>query len=59
MKKPILALVPRAYKTQKVYSYSPVSGDGDFPFSRTGDLTRVKENGLSETITGSNNLRLN
>ena len=59
MKKPILALVPSAYKTQKVYSVLPVNGDGDFTFSRTGDGTRVKENGLIETITGSNNPRLN
>ena len=59
MKKPVLALVPSAYKNQKVYSVLPVNGDGDFTFSRTGDGTRVKENGLIETITGSNNPRLN
>lgn len=59
MKKPVLALVPSAYKTNKVYSALPVNGDGDFTFSRTGDGTRVKENGLIETIVGSNNPRLN
>ena len=59
MKKPILALVPSAYKTSKVYSVLPVNGDGDFTFSRTGDGTRVKENGLIETISGNNNPRLN
>ncbi len=59
MKKPVLALVPSAYKTSKVYSVLPVNGDGDFTFSRTGDGTRVKENGLIETISGSNNPRLN
>lgn len=59
MKKPVLALVPSAYKTNKVYSVLPVNGDGDFTFSRTGDGTRVKENGLIETIVGSNNPRLN
>ena len=59
MKKPVLALVPSAYKTNKVYSVLPVNGDGDFTFSRTGDGTRVKENGLIETISGNNNPRLN
>lgn len=59
MKKPVLALVPSAYKTNKVYSVLPVNGDGDFTFSRTGNGTRVKENGLIETIVGSNNPRLN
>lgn len=59
MKKPVLALVPSAYKTSKVYSVLPVNGDGDFTFSRTGDGTRVKENGLIETVSGSNNPRLN
>ena len=59
MEKPVLALVPSAYKTNKVYSALPVNGDGDFTFSRTGDGTRVKENGLIETISGNNNPRLN
>ena len=59
MKKPILALVPSAYKTSKVYSVLPVDGEGDFIFSRTGDGARVKENGLIENIVGSNNPRLN
>ena len=59
MKKPVLALVPSAYKTNKVYSVLPVNGDGDFTFSRTGNGTRVKENGLIETIVGNNNPRLN
>ena len=59
MEKPVLALVPSAYKTNKVYSVLPVDGDGDFTFSRTGNGTRIKENGLIETIEGSNNPRLN
>lgn len=59
MKKPILALIPSGYKTNKVYSVLPVNGDGDFTFSRTGNGTRIKENGLIETIEGSNNPRLN
>ena len=59
MKNPVLALVPSGYKTNKVYSVLPVNGDGDFTFSRTGDGTRIKENGLIETISGNNNPRLN
>lgn len=59
MKKPVLALVPSAYKNQKVYSVLPVNGDGDFQFFRFGDGTRIKENGLIENIVGSNNPRLN
>ena len=59
MTKPQFTLIPSAYNTSKVYSVLPVNGDGDFTFSRTGDGTRVKENGLIETIVGSNNPRLN
>jgi len=59
MKNPILALIPSGYKNGKVYSVLPVDGDGDFDFFRIGDATRVKENGLIETIVGSNNPRLN
>jgi len=59
MKNPILALIPSGYKNGKVYSVLPVDGDGDFDFFRFGDATRVKENGLIETIVGSNNPRLN
>lgn len=59
MENPILALIPSGYKNGKVYSILPVDGDGDFDFFRFGDATRVKENGLIETITGSNNPRLN
>lgn len=58
MSNPKLALVPSAYRTSKVYSVLPVNGDGDFTFSRTGDGSRIKENGLIETV-GSNNPRLN
>ena len=59
MTKPQFTLIPSAYNTSKVYSVLPVNGDGDFTFSRIGDGTRVKENGLIETIVGSNNPRLN
>ena len=59
MENPILALIPSGYKNGKVYSILPSDGDGDFDFFRFGDANRVKENGLIETIVGSNNPRLN
>jgi len=48
MKRPILALIPSAYKTSKVYSILPVNGDGDFSFTRNSNATRIQENGLIE-----------
>lgn len=48
MKRPILALIPSAYKTSKVYSILPVNGDGDFDLIRSSNATRVQENGLIE-----------
>lgn len=48
MKRPILALIPSAYKTNKVYSILPVNGDGDFGFLRNSKGNRVQENGLIE-----------
>ena len=59
MKKPVLALIPSAYKTDKVYSVLPVNGDGDFSFYRGSGGTRIKENGLIEEITTANKPRLN
>jgi len=50
MKKPVLALVPSAYKTSKVYSVLPVNGDGDFDLSRGSNATRVCKDGLIETV---------
>jgi hypothetical protein len=50
MKKPVLALVPSAYKTNKVYSVLPVNGDGDFDLSRGLNATRVRKDGLIETV---------
>ena len=50
MKKPVLALVPSAYKTSKVYSVLPVNGDGDFDLSRGSNATRVRKDGLIETV---------
>lgn len=59
MKKPILALVPSAEKTLKVYSVLPVNGDGDFELRRSGAANRINKDGLIEYVLGSNNPRLN
>ena len=53
-----LALIPSAYKANKVYSVLPSNGDGDFDFSRPSGAIRVNENGLIETVS-SNVPRLN
>ena len=36
-----LLLIPSGYKSGKVYSVFPTSGNGDFTFSRSGNATRV------------------
>ena len=59
MKKPVLALVPSAEKSLKVYSVLPVNGDGDFELRRNGAANRVNKDGLIEFVSGSNNPRLN
>jgi hypothetical protein len=42
-----LAMIPSGYKTSKVYSALPTSGDGDLTFSRSNDTaTRVGPDGL-------------
>lgn len=57
MKRPILALIPSAYKKgvifSKVYSILPVNGDGDFDLIRSSYGTRVQENGLIENKTNN------
>ena len=58
MIEPKLALIPSAYKANKVYSVLPSSGVGDFDFTRSGDATRVNKEGLIEVV-GSNVPRLN
>ena len=50
MKKPILALVPSAYNTSKVYTPIPINGDGDFTFSRSTTATRMNKDGLIEEV---------
>ena len=46
-----LVLIPSGTKTSKVYSQVPVSGDGDFTFSRSTMATRVNADGNIEKET--------
>jgi|TARA_R100000482_G_scaffold34623_1_gene11314 hypothetical protein len=46
-----LVLIPSGTKTSKVYSQKPVSGDGDFTFSRSTMATRVNSSGNIEKET--------
>ena len=46
-----LVLIPSGTKTSKVYSQKPVSGDGDFTFSRSTMATRVNADGNIEKET--------
>lgn len=46
-----LVLIPSGTKTSKVYSQKPVSGDGDFTFSRSTAATRVNSSGNIEKET--------
>ena len=46
-----LVLIPSGTKTSKVYSQKPVSGDGDFTFSRSTAATRVYAEGVIEKET--------
>jgi hypothetical protein len=42
-----LAMIPSGYKTSKVYSALPITGDGDLTFTRSNDTaTRVGPDGL-------------
>ena len=50
MSNPILALIPSGQKATKVYSVLPSDGSGDFTFARTGTATRVRKDGLIETV---------
>jgi len=46
-----LAMIPSGYKTSKVYSAIPTSGDGDLTFTRSNDTaTRVGPDGLIEKV---------
>ncbi len=46
-----LVLIPSGTKTGKVYSQKPVSGDGDFTFTRSSAATRVNADGFIEKET--------
>ena len=46
-----LVLIPSGTKTGKVYSQVPVSGDGDFTFTRSSAATRVNASGNIEKET--------
>lgn len=50
MKKPILALVPSAYKTSTLFLPIPTSGEADMSFSRSTTATRLRKDGLVETV---------
>ena len=45
-----LLLIPSGYKSGKVYSQFPPSGDGDFTFSRNSTATRINQAGVIETV---------
>jgi hypothetical protein len=46
-----LLLIPSGTKTSRVYSQKPVSGDGDFTFTRSSAATRVNADGNIEKET--------
>lgn len=53
-----LILTPNAYKTSKLYSIVPTSGNGDMTVVRATTATRTNSSGLIETV-GNNIPRLN
>ena len=48
-----LVLIPSGTKTGKVYSQKPVSGDGDFTFTRSSAATRFNADGNIEKETSN------
>lgn len=44
-----IALIPSGYKSGKLYSVIPDSGNGDFTHSRGSTATRVAASGLSNS----------
>ena len=49
-----IALIPSGYKSGKLYSVIPDSGNGDFTFSRSNTTaTRVGANGLIENVSSN------
>jgi len=51
MQDPILALIPSGYKAPKLYSILPSNGGGDFTLNRDTVGTRVRKDGLLETLS--------
>jgi hypothetical protein len=47
---PTIAMIPSAYKANKVYSVLPTNGDADLDFARTSTRTRVNKIGLIEDL---------
>ena len=47
---PTIAMIPSAYKANKVYSVLPTNGDADLDFARTSTKTRVNQIGLVEDL---------
>jgi hypothetical protein len=54
-----LVLIPSGTKTGKVFSQKPVSGDGDFTFTRASAATRVNADGNIEKETNNQLLQSN
>jgi hypothetical protein len=54
-----LVLIPSGTKTGKVFSQKPVSGDGDFTFTRASAATRVNADGNIEKETENKLLQSN
>ncbi len=50
MPTPSLLIVPARFKTGKMYSQIPTSGDGDFTVTRNTTATRLNDAGLIESV---------
>jgi len=51
MSNPKLALIPSGYKAPRLYSILPSDGSGDFTLNRDTVGTRVRKDGLIETLS--------
>ena len=51
MSNPKLALIPSGYKAPRLYSILPSDGSGDFTLNRDTVSTRVRKDGLIETVS--------
>lgn len=50
MANPSLAIIPSAYKVEKVYAVLPENGDGDGDFSRASTANRINKDGIIEEM---------